>query len=78
MGFTAGTAITAVRGFAADVRPRRKRFEIHAHQRIDRVDQADGIGAAALGRCGDVGHARYVGRELDDHRNVRALPSPTT
>ena len=54
-GLHGRAAIAAMRGFAADVRPRRKVLEIDAHQGVDRVDQADGVGAAALGgqrRCG--------------------------
>ena len=51
-------AIAAVRGFAADVGPRREGVEVDADQRIDRVDQADGVGAAALGGFGDRGSCR--------------------
>ena len=53
-GLHGGAAVAAVRRFAADVRARRESLQVHAHQRIDRVDQADGIGAAALGGRGDV------------------------
>ena len=69
-------AIAAVRGFAAHVGARRKRFQIDADQRVDRVDQADGVRAAAFGGCGDARNVRDVGRELHDHRNFRHFLHP--
>ncbi len=69
-------AIAAVRGFPAHVGLRRKCFQVHTDNRIERVDQADGVGASLFRGQRDARDVRDVGREFHDHRSFRRFLHP--
>ena len=75
-GFYGGAAVAAVRRLPCHVGARRESFEVHAHERIYCVDQADGVGAAAFGCERDVGDVCDVGREFRDDRSFRNFFGP--
>ena len=52
-------------------------IQIHADDRVERVDQRDAIGAGGNGRTCGVHDVRDVGCQLHDHRNIGRLPSPS-
>ena len=48
MGFTAGPAIAAVAAESAHVRLGHEVVQVHLRDAVDRVDERNGVGAAAL------------------------------
>ena len=69
-------AVAAVAALAADGRLRGERVEVHAHDRVDGVDERQGVGPAADGRPADGGHVADVRRQLHHHRNGGDLLDP--
>ena len=69
-------AIAAVRAEAADGGLGHERVEVHVGDRVDRVDERDGVGPGAARGAGGHGDVGDVGRELDDDGDGGGLHDP--
>ena len=75
-GLDGGPAIAAVRAGAAHDGQGHHAVQVQRGDRVDGVDQRDGVRAARLGRARRHAHVRDVGRELDDDGQFAVLLAP--